>query len=53
MGRSIGRKLCYVDKERESGDVLFRQAVVEGWIGGEAIDWVGRNVDAKFDVAGG
>lgn len=51
MGRSIGGKLSD-DEERRFGGVLVQQeGMVEGWVGGEDIDWIRHNVDFESDVA--
>ena len=51
VGGSIGGKLCYCGEERRFSNVPVGQGVVEGWIGGEVVDWIGRDVDSEFDVA--
>jgi len=51
MGRSIGGKLFGDDEERRSGDVFGgREGVVEDWVSGEDIDWIGRDVGFESDV---
>ena len=51
VGRSIGGKPSD-DEERRFGDVLVRQeGMVEGWVSGEDIDWICRDVGFESDVA--
>lgn len=52
MGGSIGREPYRDAEEQQFRDVLLRkEGVVEGWVGWEAIDLVGGDVDFEFDVA--